>query len=68
MAFSHEEECNDLYREVENDDEARHSLSGRLLRSQKLVQCGKRLAPRWNYLYCSCSYNEVCSLILSNGV
>ena len=67
MAFSHEEECNGLYREVENDDEARRSLSGRLLRGQKLEQCNKRLALRWNYFYGSCSYNGVCSLILSDG-
>lgn len=63
MAFSHEEECNDLYSEAENDDEARRSLSGRLLRSQKLEQCDKRLALRLNYLYGSCSYNGVSSLI-----
>ena len=68
MAFSHEEECNGLYREVENDDEARRSLSGKLLRSQKLEQCDKRLAFQLNYLYGSCLYNGVSSLILSDGV
>ena len=67
MAFSHEE-CNDLYSEAENDDEARHSLSGRLLRSQILEQCDKRLAFRLNYLYGSCSYKGVSSPILSDGV
>jgi len=49
MAFSHEE-CNDLYSKAESDDEVRRSLSGRLLRSQKLEQCDKRLALRLNYL------------------
>lgn len=64
MAFSYEEECNDLY----SEDEARRSLGGRLLRNQKLEQCNKRLALRLNYLYGSCSYNEVSSLLLSDGV
>jgi len=68
MAFNHEEECNDLYSEAKNDDEARRSLGGRLLRNQKLEQCDKRLALRLNYLYGSCSYNEVSSLLLSDGV